>query len=147
MRYTYEDFWIDITEIYNQIKQQEYKFDLILGFVRGGLIPAVCISHKTGVKVEPIIVEKTEAGNNYEFSKTVSEYIAQNKSFLIVDDILDSGKTIQEFLKQHPQIKDNQYKTAFLIYNTDRPIVADFYGQKIHRSTNNIWFNFWWESI
>ena len=144
MRYSYEDFSIDITAIHHQIKEQRPKFDLILGFIRGGLIPAICLSHKLGVRVDPIFTHENESGKYFELTEGTKLAIQEKKSILLVDDILDSGKTMDNFLKQHENFS---YKTAVLIYNTDQPIVADYYGKKISRATDPAWINFWWETI
>ncbi|HYD03021.1 MAG TPA: hypothetical protein VEC16_01865 [Alphaproteobacteria bacterium] len=51
------------------------KYTGIYGLPRGGLIPAVMISHQTGIPYAESITEKT----------------------LIVDDIIDSGNTLEKY--------------------------------------------------
>jgi len=63
------------------IKKSE--IDSIMGLPRGGLIPAVILSHKLDL---PLVFEPTE--------KT-----------LIIDDICDSGKTFIEIDSKYPNLK------------------------------------------
>lgn len=81
-------------------------FDCIIAITRGGLIPAVIISHHLGIRiVYPIQIyetiddninsQKTNPilGNNIDFS------FLKNKSILIVDDIIGSGATLDSTIR------------------------------------------------
>ena len=67
-----------IDNIASQVKSSELNIEYILGMPRGGLIPAVMLSHKL----------------NIPLFKT--GMILDNK-VLIVDDICDSGGTLQKY--------------------------------------------------
>ena len=73
--------WKDVEDLidilHSNIIESNLKFDKIYGISRGGLIPAVLLSHKMGVPL-----------TNYAYTKNT----------LIVDDICDSGKTLTEML-------------------------------------------------
>ena len=64
-----------IEKLSNQIIERKLTFDGIFGIPRGGLIPAVCLSHKLNL---PILLYPT-------------------KKTLIVDDISDTGNTLLSF--------------------------------------------------
>ena len=65
-------------EIAKWISDSNIKFNGIWGMPRGGLIPAVILSHKTGLKIfeEPRV-----------------------RPLLVIDDIADTGNTLSSFSK------------------------------------------------
>ena len=73
--------WEEIEELVDllakQITESGYQIEYIFGLQRGGLIPAVLLSHKLGIPM------------------TQNRY---SSNILIVDDICDSGETFNEFL-------------------------------------------------
>jgi hypoxanthine phosphoribosyltransferase len=73
--------WDDIDNLVNILsKQTPPNITSVMGLPRGGLIPAVMLSHKLNL---PLVSEPT-------------------RKTLIVDDICDSGETFLKLLKQHP---------------------------------------------
>jgi hypoxanthine-guanine phosphoribosyltransferase len=62
----------------------------------------------------------------------------------LVDDILDSGRTLQELLEDW-QCERNKIKIAVLLHNTDQKIAPDFCGRKFSRTDTPEWIDFWWE--
>ena len=62
------------------IKKSDYKFHNIFGLQRGGLIPAVMVSHNLGIPMA-----KGDIGPDT----------------LIIDDICDSGETLDKFVKKY----------------------------------------------
>ena len=82
VKYSQKQFQNDIKEIINHYKQYE-KLDTIkniYGIPRGGLIPAVYLSHALDLD---LITDKNRISN-----KT-----------LVVDDISDTGETLEKLLK------------------------------------------------
>ena len=73
-----------VDDLCTQISTSYIKFDSIYGLQRGGLIPAVMISHKLGIPM----VETIKSSNT-----------------LIVDDICDSGETFTKWSKKYPTIE------------------------------------------
>ena len=70
-----------VDDLCTQISTSYIKFDSIYGLQRGGLIPAVMISHRLGI---PMV-------------KTI-----KSSNTLIVDDICDSGETFIKWSKKYP---------------------------------------------
>lgn len=64
-----------VRELANRIKLSRFKFDGIYGFPRGGLILAVCLSHRLNLPMVHL---------NHATENT-----------LVVDDISDTGKTLK----------------------------------------------------
>ena len=61
---------------------------------------------------------------------------------LLVDDIVDSGKTFLEIFGRYWNMD-----TAVLIYNNinESKIKPSYYGRQINRIDTPEWFDFWWE--
>jgi len=84
---TWEKFDDQVNKLASKIKNVDY----VVGVPRGGLILAVMMSHRLGIKHMTIDhLEKLE-----EFNLNID-----NKSILIVDDISDSGQTLKPYKKQ-----------------------------------------------
>ncbi len=77
--------WEEIDELVDllakQITNSTNQIDYIFGLQRGGLIPAVMLSHKLSI---PMTQELTR------------------QNILVVDDICDSGETFKEFFLEYP---------------------------------------------
>ncbi len=80
--------WDEIEELVDllcsQIVKSGYQITDIYGLQRGGLIPAVMVSHKLGIPMTINSISTTT---------------------LIVDDICDSGETFRELFKIYPKSK------------------------------------------
>jgi len=120
--------WDDIEKQVDKLAEQINKMDkkpfYIYGVPRGGAIPAVWLSHKTGINYYQL--------NSSQISKT-----ADLSHILIVDDICDSGETIKKLKENFPkcQIATLYYKETAI----DKP---DIYGEI---STYD-WLYFPWEN-
>jgi hypothetical protein len=96
--------------LHESILQSGLQFDKIYGIPRGGLIPAVLLSHKMNIPL-----------TNYMYSENT----------LIVDDICDTGKTMSEIYADnktavlHHKPHTSNYTPAFYscIWGTDDWIV------------------------
>ena len=83
---TWEDVEVGVQKIISKSPEVDY----VVGIPRGGLILAVMISHRLGIKHMTIDhLEKLEE-DGFDMIK---------KRILIVDDISDSGQTLKRFKK------------------------------------------------
>ena len=73
----------ELVDILTLTIKNNIEIDSVMGLPRGGLIPAVMLSHKLDL---PLVFEPT-------------------KNTLIVDDICDSGKTFIEIDSKYPNLK------------------------------------------
>jgi hypoxanthine phosphoribosyltransferase len=101
-----------VDDLCGQIEKSDLKFKNIFGLQRGGLIPAVMVSHNLGIPMT---------------KGTISS------ETLIIDDICDSGVTLDEFYNKH-QVNyafPFNLKTACLHYkpNTSKFIPTFWSGQ------------------
>lgn len=118
--------WGDIEQLVDSladdIKESGKNFTLIAGVTRGGLVPAVMLSHRLGIPMVGI------ASN---------EMIEHDHETLIVDEIYDTGKTINKLRELNPRAK-----FAVLYSNRFLPEL-DFPG--VRQALDN-WIVFPWEN-
>jgi hypothetical protein len=88
-----------IKRIFAQIALKNEKFDIVVGLSRGGLIPAVMFSHTFNIPMisfNPHLLHvngSPRAPINLDISPAIIRRI------LIIDDISDSGKTLNKSIK------------------------------------------------
>jgi len=120
--------WNDIEALVDNLAEQINKMDkkpfYIYGVPRGGAIPAVWLSHKTGIDYYQL--------NSTQISKT-----ADLSHILIVDDICDSGETIKKLKENFPKCQ-----TATLYHKETAIDKPDIYG----KISTYDWIYFPWES-
>ena len=140
MNYTYEHYINDIYTVYKAILEKQVKYDIIIGIQRGGLIPAVHLSNLLKVPMQ-CLQWSTRDGEVRDGS---NQHIIcnNNKNILLVDDIIDDGRTVKE-------IYTNYWKmdTAVLIYNNINSynIVPEYFAWSLNRKETPDWINYWWE--
>jgi len=97
---TWDEIENAIESLAYQIQKSNTPIEAITGLPRGGLIPAVLLSHKLDVPY-------------------IDTDFMEFEHILVVDDICDSGET----LKQHHQF----FTTATIHYKQSASIQPDFY--------------------
>ena len=108
--------WLQVTKFINSLQEfiTDNNFNGVYGPARGGLIFAVMISHKYNL---PFLG-------------------APQKGCLVVDDIVDTGKTAEAW-------KDKGYSIASMYYKDNPLVQPDFWMCK----KNNDWIVFPWEEF
>jgi hypoxanthine phosphoribosyltransferase len=134
-------------KIFLQAKKQNYTPDVLLGISVGGLFPTVHLARlfntKNVVSIAVKSYDKNKRGK-IEVINFPSKDILKNKNILIVDEILDSGKTLEFisslFIKKF-QVKS--VKTATIYVNKNNcAFFPDFYVK-----TNTKWLLFPWDRV
>src|SRR5210317_818739 len=81
-----------ITEMYND----NYRPDYIVGLTRGGLVPAIMMSNRTGIPMYTLDVRLRDR-DGLQIKTESNEWMPTDafngKNILIIDDINDSGAT------------------------------------------------------
>ena len=87
-----------IGDITMQMNRDNWKPDYIVGLTRGGLIPAVYLSHYLNIPMETLKVslrDHAESESNLWMAEDAADPVIESrKNILIVDDINDSGATL-----------------------------------------------------
>ena len=88
MHITWEQYDAMINKLYRRVQDQNY--DIIIGVTRGGLVPAVQLSHLLGVPMATVQYQLRDGNGSMHITSQQSYQKA-----LIVDDICDTGDTIR----------------------------------------------------
>lgn len=145
----YEDFLAKVRVLSRKIAEGDWKPEFIIGVGRGGLVPAVYISHQLELPMLSIDHSSKVPGFADELLGKVAGMSAEGRRLLFVDDINDSGGTI-EYIRS--LLGDNGCKAenlqfAVLITNTRSKAVAELWVDAIDRDEDKRWFVFPWESV
>ena len=111
---TWHTVEILVDNLHRKILKTNFEAEHIMGLPRGGLIPAVILSHKMGIPLTNNILDD---------------------KILIIDDICDSGETLQKFSKFH---------TAALHYKPHTSIFEPHFYANTHNSDG--WIVYPWEN-
>ena len=117
--------WVDdqIDELAKRLKGKKLRY--ISGIPRGGLIPAIMLSHKLGVTYIPFDEAKKYGRHDLRL---------KNEDILLVDDICDSGVTMKDYAPR--------FITATLCMRYISETIPEYYGEKIE---DDRWLVFPWE--
>ena len=142
------EFLTAVHYIAARIKESGWAPHAIIGIGRGGLIPAVYLSHATSIPMLSI----DHSSHLPDFSAELLVKLAIRSSterLLIVDDINDSGTTIAHIKGALAEAGGNADNVRFatLIDNVVSAEKVDYCFRKIDRSVNKDWFVFPWEQL
>lgn len=148
INYDWSDFDNDTSILTNYIRSSEWIPDYIVGVKRGGLIPAIRLSH---IFNKPLIMMSCQLRDSKDKEVRLYEVeeIPNNKNILIVDDICDSGITMSQIMIQFFSnlFAPENIKTCSLIFNTSQNFIVDYYAQEIDRTKDERWIIFPWEKL
>ena len=131
--------WNTIDELVKEVanRASSFKPTHIVGITRGGLIPAVMLSHSFDLPMETLGVSfRDNRATHHTKFKPIDD-----ARYLIVDDINDSGTTF----KVVSDIFRNRrltFATSALINKEKSGFDVDFYGEMFYHDD---WINFPWE--
>jgi uncharacterized protein len=143
--------------ITREITKSNWKPHVVVGITRGGVMPAVVISHELDVPLICWHVSLRDSVINPEPAHWFAPLVLQNKQVLIVDDINDSGATLDwirshltERLtwisKPHSQFHDF-VRTAVLLTKPMSSCAVDYHGVVIESEHSHVWWEFPWEKV
>ena len=111
--------------------------DVVIGLSRGGLQPAVMLSNYFDVPMIPVSL----ALRDHQVEKVDFE-LDPNKKYLVIDDINDSGATLNR-LAQY--MNEHTWRSAVLINNLPSPFEPDYQGIEINKDEEDVWVVYPWE--
>ena len=146
-----------ILDIVSQMYSDDWRPDMIVGVTRGGLIPAVMMSHYTGIRMETIDVRLRDTFNSPEHALWMAEEAGAGKRILILDDINDTGETFKWIVKDWEEsnppadwldIWGNTVRFATIIDNAPSKFDVDYTSIEINKAEDPAWIVFpfeeWW---
>ncbi len=113
-------------------------FEGVVAIARGGYIPAIIIAHKLGIKkVVSFSISSYNTKNKQHKLKIYSDFKDFKGRWLVVDELVDSGKTLEK-------IKTYLPKSVFVVVyaKPKGSKTTDFYTKKVAQNT---WLVFPWE--
>lgn len=135
---SYDNIEFALKHIIEQLDKINYQPDVVIGLARGGLIPAVIVSHALNIKMEAVhYSSKTGKGDNKNHHNKLPK-LTEYKRILCIDDIVDSGHTVKEVVDHYS--KTHQIKTATLYYKEGSVIKPDLYWWTIPQDSPFITF-------
>jgi len=135
--FTFDRFNEAIDSIVQQVHNKKIKYNYIVGLTRGGLIPATVLSHKLDI---PMLASNWDTDRKKPSITLMDILDDPRNKVLLVDEILDSGKTIDSFMDIH-----GKTDVAVLVWNKEQHVVPDYHFMAINRSEFSVWIDFWWE--
>ena len=137
---------VDATlNISRQIRLRQLEFDMILAITRGGLIPAGILSYQLEIKdIRTVSLElyKEKDQQDINVIQEPNFYMFIGKNVLVVDDVIQSGKTYAYLRKRLKPVMDIiTFQLAVLFHKGIAPD-PQFYGAK---TQINVWLKMPWD--
>ena len=123
--------------------------DFVIGIGRGGLVPSVYISHQLALPMLSVDHSSQVPDFADELLRKVAEHSAAGTKLLFVDDINDSGGTIDyvRMLLAANGCNPDNLRFAVLINNSRSKATVDYWAEMIDRADDKRWFVFPWEAM
>ena len=133
------------------IIDSEYKADIIIAIARGGLVPAMNLSDILGIK-DLVSIRVEHWGKTAEKDAKASLKYPVNidlsgKNVLIVDDIADTGESLEVACEFTKKLNPKEVKVATIHYVTTSKFKPDFYAEVVDRTDEFIWIIYPWNFI
>jgi xanthine phosphoribosyltransferase len=176
-----------VSKLCRDIVISGWRPDYIVGLTRGGLVPAIMISHYLNVPMQSLDVslrdggectsnlgmaedalgprtkerfveDPNDIGGILQAASSLLEEGATYKNILIVDDINDTGATLNWIMQDWPsgcfpddpawdEVWNQNVKFAVIVDNLASQCQAkmDYVGMEINKAENDVWVDFPWE--
>jgi xanthine phosphoribosyltransferase len=141
LTYTYKHFTNDIQPLAQQC--QSFQPDTIIAVARGGVTLGHALSMSLDIRnLQSIRIESYDGAIQRDDVTIQGKCdLSHSHRVLVVDDIVDSGKTLSSLLprlkEEHPHI---EFKTVAIFTKQSALIQPDFF---LHEATE--WIEFFWE--
>lgn len=121
--------------------RRDFDPDIVVGVARGGLVPAVRLSHLLGDKEFRVIHVKYYQGHRHmNKPELISDVEALSGKALLVDDVSDTGTSLGFVLKHLEGKGAEEVRTATIAYKPRAKLKPDYF---VMRTTK--WVVFPWE--
>ena len=158
--------WADVEKAVRDVAMDMYKSnwrpDYIVGITRGGLTPAVMLSHMTGIPMHTLCVQlaNEDLEENTESNCWMAEdafgYEKQSANILIIDDINRGGDAMEWIMKDWQssclpnsehwgEVWHNNVRFAALMDNINAKVPMDYCSEEFNADERDVWVQFPWE--
>jgi hypoxanthine phosphoribosyltransferase len=145
----HEEFVAAVRALAVQLAEDDWKPDFIIGIGRGGLAPAVYLSHATGMQMLSVDYSSQVKDFADEPLIRLAGRTRAGERLLFLDDINDSGRTIghlREVLNAADAVPGS-IRFATLIDNVSSSQKVEYRARTIDRRVDKDWFVFPWEAV
>jgi uncharacterized protein len=157
--YTWQDVEQQTQEILRQLHNDAWRPDYVVGLTRGGLVPANLISQYLDCPMHTLKVSLRDDASQSESNLWMAEDAYEGKRILIVDDINDSGATLN-WIKEDWQdsclpeadrwfkIWSDTVRVAVLCDNeaSASELNVSYSAVDLNKAEQDVWIVFPWES-
>lgn len=158
---SFEEFTWYMGKICRDISISGWRPELVVGIGRGGLLPAVMISHYFGAKMNSLDISLRDGGDTVS-NLGLAQEAYDGKSILVVDDINDSGATFNWLMDDWRSSclpDEKRWNSLVWNYNVRFAVVVDNLASKcgvkmdysaveINKADDDVWIEFpyedWW---
>ncbi|BAN90761.1 phosphoribosyltransferase family protein [Aeropyrum camini] len=141
---TWRDIEHAVSDVADKIVRSGFEPEVIVGILRGGIVPALLLADALGVKnigvVEIKLYTSVGVRKPRPFLRQPLVIEVKDKNVLIVDDVSDSGLTLQHAIEAVDLYLPAQVKTATLYIKPWTNLVPDYYSKSLDK-----WIVFPWE--
>lgn len=169
---SFDEFKFQMGKICRDISTSDWRPDYVVGLTRGGLLPAVMISHYFDVPMFTLGVSLRDhntfigpesnlwiAEDAFGYNGEVDKQVCKN--ILVVDDINDSGATLNWIMEDWQSsclpnderwnhVWNQNVKFAVVVDNlsSNCKVKMDYWGLEVNKAENDVWIDFpyedWW---
>ena len=153
--YTSNQLEVDIERLALRVQSSHWQPDVIVGILRGGIVPAVYLSHLLKAPLVAIEWSTRDDAVGKEIPENLLGYLYSDANILLVDDICDSGLTLSEIYEElGDAYKQKHYalsslgnlRSLVIHYNEGQENFApDYFEYKINKAKDNVWLVYPWE--
>lgn len=156
--YSWQDVENQTQEILRQIQRDAWVPDYVVGLTRGGLVPANLISQYLEVPMETLKVSLRDDHSEPESNLWMAEDAFEQRRILVVDDINDSGATLNWIkedwmsgaLPDNPkwtEIWGDTVRVAVLVDNeaSTSELNVSYSAVDLNKAEEDSWIVFPWE--
>ncbi|MEM4789010.1 MAG: phosphoribosyltransferase [Ignisphaera sp.] len=133
--------WKDVIDLCyklaKDIAESDFEPDVIIAVLRGGVVPALLLSDILGVEEFYAIRVKHWGIAEEMYITPVVEQLPQRKlqgsRVLIVDEVVDTGKTLVKAIEEVKKLGASNVKTAVLHLKSSSNLIPDYYAVKLDK--------------
>ena len=143
------EFVAAVRDLADQLAADAWRPHFIIGVGRGGLVPAVFLSHASGLPMLSVDYSSQVKDFADEPLVKLAARTRAGERLLFLDDINDSGRTITHLRLQlaAAEAKPGAVRFATLIDNESSAERVDYRHRTIDRRVTKDWFVFPWEAV
>lgn len=140
--YSYSEFLEDSKSL--SLQSKDFNADVILAVARGGMtlghFMASFLDNRNLFSINSISYDHEKQLSTIEIFNIPN--LEKYKKVLIVDDIVDSGKTLKEIIDLlQNKYPNTEFKIASIFYKHTACIKPDYYVKEANK-----WIDFFWEA-